>query len=248
MRDRVPGAAVMEQVVRLQESVPPRSALARAFGVGPLTHDARSWFAGALGEREVGGRLARLPEGWHTFHALPVASSEGDVDHLVVGPGGVFVVTTKHHRGAQVTVADRSVDVSGTKQTYVRTSDVEASRVRGMLARAGIAAPVSAVVAIVGAKGVTVRQQPRRVAVLRSESLVGWLTRRPTVVDAATVGYIAGVFDDPGSWSAVEHRPDTLERFAMIEREVRSARWIRTGWALAGGLGVIAVVLPFLPH
>jgi hypothetical protein len=248
MSDRAPGAAVMEQVVRLQEASPPRSPLARAFGVDPLSPDAAPWFSGALGEREVGSLLAQLPAGWSAFHAVPVGSGDADVDHLVVGPPGVFVVNTKHHRGATVWVGDRSVLVNGAKHPYLRNSDLEASRVRGLLARAGIEAPVEPVVAIVGAKELRVRRQPSRAAVLRAEGLVRWLTRRPARVDAQTAARAARLFDDPATWRPLASRPDTVERFTAIEREVRRAQLVRLGWGLAGALGVVAVALPFLPH
>ncbi|WP_431220933.1 nuclease-related domain-containing protein [Leifsonia xyli] len=248
MRDRAPGAAVMEQVVRLQEAAGPRSALARAFGVDPLRDDAQAWFAGALGEREVGALLSRLPAGWSAFHAVPVGSGDADVDHLVVGPGGVFVVNTKHHRGAKLTVYQRSVLVNGTKQPYLRNSDLEASRVRGLLLRAGIETPVEPVIAVVGAKEVRIRQKPARAAVVRSESLIRWLSRRPVRMDAEAVARAAALFDDPATWRPVVSSPGTLQRFDAIEREVRSAQWVRLGWGLAGALAVVALALPFLPH
>lgn len=248
MRDRTPGAAVMEQVVRVQEATPPRSALARAFGRPPLAEEAQPWFAGALGEREVGALLERLPEGWSSFHAIPVGAGEADVDHLVVGPPGVFVVNTKHHRGARVWVGERAVLVEGAKQPYVRNSELEASRIRRVLAAAGVTAPVNAVVAVVGAKSFTVRQQPPRVAVHRAEGLLRWMTRRPAVLDRDTVAAIAVLFDDPATWRASGERADVAARFAAIEREVQEARLVRTGWLLAAALAAVAVALPFLPH
>src|SRR6185437_12293919 len=134
--------------------------------------------------------------------------------------------------------------VAGQKQPYLRNSDLEASRVRGVLAQAGIEAPVTAVV---GTKEVTVRQQPRRVLVLRAEGLVRWLLRRPAVLDAATTAAAARLFDDPATWRPVDSPADTVERFARIEREVRNAQLVRAGWGVAIGLGLVAVALPLLP-
>lgn len=238
----------MEQVVRLQEATPPRSPLARAFGVDPLPADAQPWFTGALGERQVGAALGRLPIGWNAFHAVPVGSGDADVDHLVVGPGGVFVVNTKHHRGARLAVYDRAVLVNGVKKPYLRNADLEASRVRGLLVRAGIEAPVHAAIVVVGAKELRIHRKPVRTAVLRSESLVRWLTRRPAVLDDETLAQATRLFDDPASWRAVASPHDTAERFSAIEREVRSAQLVRAGWGLAAGLALLAAALPFLPH
>jgi hypothetical protein len=248
MSERAPGAAVMAQVVRLHDAAPPRSPLARALGVTPLADETVPWFVGALGEREIGARLAHLPAGWRVFHALPVGSGEADLDHLVVGPGGVHVVNTKHHRGARVWVAERAVLVDGAKKPYLRNADLETSRVRGLLAAAGIDAPVRAVVAVLGAKELKVRARPRTVDVVRGESLVRWLVTRPATVDGATVDAIARLADDPATWRDAEQRADVTERFARIEREVRSARLVRVGWAFAAGLALLAAALPFLPR
>lgn len=247
MRDRAAGHSVMAEVVRLQSHVPPRSALARAFGVRPLSSDAHPWYIGAIGERAVGSILSRLPAAWTVFHAVPVGEREADIDHLVVGPGGVFVVNTKNHEGKRVWVGERTVLVDGAKHPYARNSELEASRIRHVLASAGVAAPVHAVVAVLGAKSFTVRQQPQRVAVLEADRLVRWLTRRTPVVDSATQHAIVEVFDAPGTWRCDSSGPETAERFRTIHREVRSARLIRLGWLAAGVLTLVAACLPFLP-
>lgn len=187
-------------------------------------------------------------DGWSVFRAVPADSAEAEVDHLVVGPGGVFVVNTQHHRGAQLTVDARSVLVNGVKQPYLHTSDVEASRVRGLLLRAGVEAPVAPVIAVVGAKELRMRQKPGRAAVVRSGALLHWLTRRPARLDPATVTRAASLFDDLTGWEPVDAPNDMLELFGVIERELRGTRWARLGWGLAGALGIVAVSLPFLPR
>ncbi|MCX7926024.1 MAG: NERD domain-containing protein [Fimbriimonadales bacterium] len=54
---------------------------------------------GAQGEEWVGAALDTLQaKGWYVFHDLPMPAV-GNVDHLVIGPPGVFVVETKSHRG-----------------------------------------------------------------------------------------------------------------------------------------------------
>ena len=73
-----------------------------------------------------------------------------------------------------------------------------------------------------------------------------WLSRRPARVDADTVARAASLFDDPATWRPVASSAETLERFDAIEREVRSAQWVRLGWGLAGALGLVAIALPFV--
>lgn len=57
---------------------------------------ARKWRVGADAEREVSTILGRLDGRWRTWHS--VSTGRGDLDHLVVGPTGVFVIETKSHR------------------------------------------------------------------------------------------------------------------------------------------------------
>jgi hypothetical protein len=53
---------------------------------------------GAAGEEEVGGLLDGLtPRGWQAIH--DVSLGRGNVDHIAIGPGGIFTVETKSHPG-----------------------------------------------------------------------------------------------------------------------------------------------------
>ncbi|MBM3464456.1 MAG: hypothetical protein FJX76_20360 [Armatimonadetes bacterium] len=58
----------------------------------------RTWGAGARGEERVGRCLADLESrGWAVFHDVEV---EGwNIDHVAVGPTGVFTIETKSHAG-----------------------------------------------------------------------------------------------------------------------------------------------------
>src|SRR5258708_7840040 len=51
---------------------------------------------GAGGEEHVGGVLASLGEDWSVIHDASVGP--GNIDHIAIGPGGVFAVETKGRR------------------------------------------------------------------------------------------------------------------------------------------------------
>jgi hypothetical protein len=52
---------------------------------------------GAHAEEVVAEKLTNLPDGYHVFHDI---SFDGfNIDHVVVGPGGIFLVETKSHKG-----------------------------------------------------------------------------------------------------------------------------------------------------
>ena len=62
--------------------------------------DAVAWRRGAAGERRTARLLDPLQwHGWVVLHDLAVPGSRANVDHLVIGPGGVFVIDSKDYRG-----------------------------------------------------------------------------------------------------------------------------------------------------
>jgi Nuclease-related domain len=62
---------------------------------------ARSWQRGAAGERHTARLLDRLTrDGYVVFHDLAVPNSPANVDHLVMGSSGVFVIDSKQWTGS----------------------------------------------------------------------------------------------------------------------------------------------------
>jgi len=65
---------------------------------------------GASGEEKVARILEALPDDYTIIHDLPCPL--GNIDHVVIGPHGVFVVETKAH-GGSVTTADGQLLLNG---------------------------------------------------------------------------------------------------------------------------------------
>jgi hypothetical protein len=62
--------------------------------------DAVAWRRGAAGERRTARLLDPLERhGWAILHDLAVPGSRANLDHLAIGPGGVFVIDSKQYRG-----------------------------------------------------------------------------------------------------------------------------------------------------
>jgi Nuclease-related domain len=60
-----------------------------------------AWQRGAAGERRTARLLDRLVrDGYVVFHDLAVPGSPANVDHLVIGPSGVFVIDSKQWSGS----------------------------------------------------------------------------------------------------------------------------------------------------
>jgi hypothetical protein len=83
----------------------------------PKTED-RSWRRGAEGEERVATQLSSLGEGWAVIHALTIGRKGANLDHLVIGPAGVFALNTKNLTG-KLTVYEHVVLQNGRKTSFV---------------------------------------------------------------------------------------------------------------------------------
>lgn len=187
------GAMAREQALALKHAAPVRTFVARVLGVHT---DERAWRIGADGEEKVAARLAKLAgkdPRWKFLHAIPVGENGSDIDHLVVGPGGVFTLNAKHHPGARIWIRGNGFRVNGTQVPYVRNSRHEAERAsRFLTAACGFPVAVAGIIVPVGADSITVKEPPADVHVVNRMALADWLRRRPLVLDDDV---IAAVFE-----------------------------------------------------
>lgn len=106
-------------------------------GILRLETAADRYYAGAGGEHDVGLVLSELPSEFHVLHGIDFY--RGDIDHIVIGPTGVFVVETKSHGG---TVGVRHGRLCRNGQPldrgYMRQAKLEARYVQDVLAPAGV--------------------------------------------------------------------------------------------------------------
>lgn len=178
------GQAARQQAVELKQQAPIRTFLARALQVHT---DERAWRIGADGEQEVAWRLRKLDEGWHLLHAIPVGEKGTDIDHLAIGPGGVFTLNTKNHPGGKVWVAERSFMVNGKRTSYLRNSTFEAARTTKLLSTAcGFEVPVEPIIVVLCAE-LTIKAPPSGVHVVSHRRIRKWLAKRPAVLDHVQV-------------------------------------------------------------
>jgi hypothetical protein len=84
------------------------------------------WLRGAAGEQAVGAICAELEaDGWHAIH--DVSFGKGNVDHIIVGPGGIFTIETKSRRDR---VRVNGLDPRMLKQAYAEKKLIE--RITGL--------------------------------------------------------------------------------------------------------------------
>ena len=197
LADNRAGAAVRAKALEALRDEPVWTLLARVAGVHT---EERAWRLGGRGEELIGKKLAKLGPRWHVLHSIPIGDS-ADIDHLVIGPAGVFSLNAKHHRYATVSVESDVVTVNGHPQPYVEKSRHEARRVGRVLSEAiGVSIAAHGVVVVVNAGNFTIRQQPEDVIVTDSRRLRPWLLTFPGVLDRASIEALFQVARRSSTW------------------------------------------------
>jgi hypothetical protein len=171
------GAAARAKRNEVNAQAPVMNFVARVLGVKT---DERAWRVGAKGEQKVAGELAKLGPAWHRLHAVEAGENGSDIDHIVIGPAGVFTLNTKCHPRGRLWVAERMVMVNGQRTDYLRNSRFEAKRAGRFLSDAcGRPIDVTPLVVFVDLDDFTVKQMPVDVHVTARRRLVGWLRSLP---------------------------------------------------------------------
>ena len=120
---------------------------------------------GSKGERQVGAILDGLAEdGWRAIHGG--LTERGDIDHIAIGPGGLFTIETKFRGGR--------FDVGRVPQRELRQAYAEAREVERIAGHPAVPLLVLTHAFIEG-RGVNSRNG---VTVLPARMLKGLLTRR----------------------------------------------------------------------
>lgn len=58
----------------------------------------RIWSKGAKGEKIVAKKLNKLPKKYTAIRDVKIPNLGGDIDHVVVGPTGIYVIETKNYK------------------------------------------------------------------------------------------------------------------------------------------------------
>ncbi|MET8922719.1 nuclease-related domain-containing protein [Streptomyces sp. NPDC004623] len=157
---------------------------------------------GALaGERRVGAELKRLTRhGWRVLHSVPLPDGT-EIGHLLIGPGGVFAVSTEHRPGASVRIEDGTLRVDDeAPQPYELDGRPGARRAREALeAYCAFDVPVQTVLVLTGVTALEVVAVPAGVSVYR-EREVSALAPLTGVLTATQVERVYDVARNAEAW------------------------------------------------
>jgi len=190
-RDRASRAGQDAEALEAQA----RELLARA---GQARQAAERYSRGHDGEQMIGALLDGLgPQGWRVLHdRRRQPRSPANLDHVLVGPAGVFVIDAKNWTGGRLRLDERGMAVGRwRKDDELHSAKVDADIVREHVDGLGERAGTAAVVAFVHDMGLPAPVQHRGVVLLQREQLLPWLTALPSRLSPDQVSYLAAALD-----------------------------------------------------
>ncbi|MFP2904948.1 nuclease-related domain-containing protein [Pyxidicoccus sp. 3LFB2] len=196
---RRPGQSAREKQKELADAAPIKTFFARLFN---FKTDEWSWRMGAEGEERVGAILEQLrPLGWHIEHDVRVGRRGANLDHLVIGPPGVFVLNTKKLSGS-VRVDGAEIRVARRRRNYVEELEAEAQRTRQcLLGATGRQKLWVQGLLVLANRKPKVQQQPRNVEVLHHSGLVKNLQARPARLERSEMEALVEAARREDTWS-----------------------------------------------
>ena len=153
--------------------------------------DTPAWQRGAHGEQRTAKVLSRLePHGWVVLHGLAVPGSRANLDHLLIGPGGVFVVDSKQYSGRLQLSGDGTL----WHGRYALDSTLQAVRFEADRAITVLGMPAVEAVPVVAVHGAPVpwgTVKVNDVTVVTAGHLTDLLRARPTILQPHKVAWSA---------------------------------------------------------
>lgn len=169
------------------ESARERAAQARA-KADRLSRYAEQWEKGAEGESQTATALGALGEGWTIWHDLKWPGRRfANIDHLVIGPGGVFVIDSKNWSGS-ISIRDDVLRQNGYRREPAVASCADSALAVGELIPHHLAhvRPV-----LCFARDEQIGGWARDVILCSTANIVEMLRSRPTVMSPFDIGDVA---------------------------------------------------------
>lgn len=190
---------------------------------GPLAPGAEAPYLAALAEVQVAEELRLLPRGWRVLHSVPTRSG-GHLGQVVIGPAGVFVISTTSAPGARVRSRGTEVLLGRRPLQAAHAAERDARAVRRALPGIGSGdLPVVPVVAIVGAQSVKSRGTTWG-AVVAAPRLVAWLTSLPVLFTDYQVAALTSEAALPSTWEVeATAETDPSADFWVLHADVNGA-------------------------
>jgi Nuclease-related domain len=150
----------------------------------------RAEHAAAKEEQRICAELDDLPAGWFVLHSIEIDKDPDTrhVDHIAIGPAGIFTIFLEHQSGAKVWISEHALTINGRDSDQLRKARSEARLASGHLSTAcGFDVTVQSVLVLIGAATMQMLSRPPEVHVRTQYDIRDWLCRQPPRLDAEQV-------------------------------------------------------------
>lgn len=153
------------------------------------------FFKGARGEEHVSELLTHLPDAYHVFNDFLASGSH--VDHVVVGPAGVFSIETKCWNG-KVTLEEGHILINGRLPDHspLRQTLKEAADVRAELAKKGWTGQVTPILAFASNTFEAQIAELQGVVILNANSLTNSFNTERIVLAPAEIDRLIALMEN----------------------------------------------------
>ena len=169
----------------------PVSILVFIIGVSIFLHGHKkynNWKMGAEGEEIVATYLDELPEDYFIFNDVHLPISQGNIDHIVAGPTGIFVIETKNYTGLFEVREDEWIK-HGTGTNLPKSPGKQAKEnaiaLRNFLKSEGINIKnlwIEAIVTLVN-ENVIIKKEPRNYKILNPPEIPDFILNNKVNID-----------------------------------------------------------------
>ena len=256
---RMPPSTALRNCLSLQSDAGPQPVLSWLFGVNPLARGARRSYSGAQAELALVKSLTALGSEWTVLHSVPVTEGgiEDDpvIDHLVIGPAGIFTLSIQSHSGQSLWVGERTFIADGERLNHLAIAEEEglavarfltAALAAGGVRRDGVMPEVVVTPCVVvdAPARLQVHHRHGPIEVITARTFTSWLTGLPRLKSPVAVEEIMAVaisastwpVNEPANGESVADARHRVAEFELLRHRVSSACVRQLLWA---GLGVV---------
>ncbi len=183
------------------------------FGRGGAPDTTRGWRTQAPTEFELGRQLTSLDERFTVLRAFDVFG-ELDADFVVVGPSGIFLITTRVRSGAKVWVDEDMLWLNGRPTDQVRDARRAADRASARLSEImGQSVRATPVIAVMDPLSLSFGGDPaRRVVTLPADLVAQWLSECSRTLSDSAVASLSLVAEERATWGSLPDGSGLLSR------------------------------------